>query len=75
MLGMDTTPFRSRWRRQQLPSPQSRGDPRLRCPTTDDLVSVSSPANDGVTYGLIYDVAIEDDLFVRQLVTADLRHS
>jgi hypothetical protein len=45
---------------------------RENIPAFGALVSASPPVNDGVIYGLIYDVAIEDDLFVRQLVTADL---
>jgi hypothetical protein len=45
---------------------------REKIPAFGALVSASPPVNDGVIYGLIYDVAIEDDVFVRQLVTTDL---
>jgi hypothetical protein len=45
---------------------------RENIPAFGALVSASPPVNDGVIYGLIYDVAVEDDVFVRQLVTADL---
>jgi hypothetical protein len=45
---------------------------RENIPAFGALVSASPPVTDGVICGLIYDVAIEDDVFVRQLVTADL---
>lgn len=41
-------------------------------PAFGALVSAASPAGDGLIYGLIYGVSIEDDPFVRRLVAADL---
>jgi hypothetical protein len=45
---------------------------REHIPAFDTLVSAASPVGNGAIYGLIYDVSVEDDPFVRQLVTADL---
>ena len=50
----------------------AREHPCLRCPAFGGLVSVSLPVGNGIIYGLIYDVGIKDDIFVRQLVIADL---
>jgi len=41
-------------------------------PAFGALIRADSSVQDGVIYGLIYDVALEDDPFVRQLVVADL---
>jgi len=45
---------------------------REHIPAFGALVSCAPPAGDGAIYGLIYDVSVEDDPFVRQLVAADL---
>ena len=45
---------------------------RENIPAFGALVSATSPTDNGIIYGLIYDVGIKDDVFVRQLVTADL---
>ena len=45
---------------------------RENIPAFGALVSAAPPVGDGAIYGLIYDVSIKDDLFIRQLVTADL---
>jgi len=41
-------------------------------PAFGAFIRTDSSVQDGVIYGLIYDVALEDDPFVRQLVVADL---
>ena len=45
---------------------------REHIPAFGALVSCAPPVGDGAIYGLIYDVSVQDDPFVRQLVTADL---
>jgi hypothetical protein len=45
---------------------------RENIPAFGVLVSAVSPAGTGTIYGLIYDVCVGDDPFVRQLATVDL---